>query len=66
MKKYLKTQALKHLRALAHHTQTNGKIERMHRTLKKDVTLVVWTAPGELREAITRLVCRRSLGWNQE
>jgi putative transposase len=56
MKKYLKTQALKHLRARAHHPQTNGKIERMHRTLKDDVTLVVWTAPGELREAIARFV----------
>jgi putative transposase len=56
MKKYLKTQALRHLRARAHHPQTNGKIERMHRTLKDDVTLVVWTSPGELREAITRFV----------
>jgi hypothetical protein len=47
---------LKHLRARAHHPQTNGKIERMHRTLKEDVTLVVWTAPGLLREAIARFV----------
>jgi putative transposase len=56
MKKYLRTQALRHLRARAHHPQTNGKIERMQRTLKDDVTLVVWTAPGELREAIARFV----------
>jgi transposase InsO family protein len=56
MKKYLRTQALRHLRARAHHPQTIGKIERMHRTLKGDVTLVVWTAPGELREAIARFV----------
>ena len=56
MKRYLRTQALKHLRARAHHPQTNGKIERMHRTLKEDVTLVIWTAPGLLREAIARFV----------
>jgi len=56
MKQYLRTQALKHLRTRPHHPQTNGKIERMHRTLKDDVTLVVWTAPGELREAIARFV----------
>jgi len=48
MKEYLRTQALRHLRARAHHPQTTGKIERMHRTLKDDVTLVVWTAPGPL------------------
>jgi putative transposase len=56
MEQYLCTQGLKHLRARAHHPQTNGKIERMHRTLKEEVTLVVWTAPGELREAIARFV----------
>jgi len=56
MKQYLRTQALKHLRARAHHPQTIGKMERMHRTLKEDVTLVVWTAPGELRKAIARFV----------
>ena len=56
MAQYLRTQGLKHLRARAHHPQTNGKIERMHRTLKEEVTLVVWTAPGELREAIARFV----------
>ena len=56
MEQYLRTQGLKHLRARAHHPQTNGKIERMHRTLKEDVTLVVWTTPGQLREAIARFV----------
>jgi putative transposase len=56
MEQYLRTQGLKHLRARAHHPQTNGKIERMHRTLKEEVTLVIWTAPGELREAIARFV----------
>ena len=56
MQQYLRTLGLKHLRARAHHPQTTGKIERMHRTLKENVTLVVATAPGELREAIARFV----------
>jgi putative transposase len=59
MEQYLRTQGLKHLRARAHHPQTNGKIEGAggtHRTLKEDVTLVIWTAPGDLREAIARFV----------
>jgi putative transposase len=56
MEQYLRTQGLKHLRARAHHPQTNGKIERMHRTLKEDVAAVIWTAPGQLHEAIARFV----------
>ena len=56
MEQYLRTQGLRHLRARAHHPQTNGKIERMHRTLKEEVTTVIWTAPGQLHEAIARFV----------
>ena len=56
MQEYLRTIGLKHLRARAHHPQTNGKIERMHRTLKEDVTLIVYTSPDLLREAIARFV----------
>jgi transposase InsO family protein len=56
MQQYLRTVGLRHLRARPHHPQTNGKIERMHRTLKEDVTLVVYTGPGQLREAISRFV----------
>jgi transposase InsO family protein len=56
MRQYLQTVGLKHLRARPHHPQTNGKIERMHRTLKEDVTLVVYTGPGQLRKAIARFV----------
>ena len=56
MQEYLRTIGLKHLRARPHHPQTNGKIERMHRTLKEDVTLIVYTSPDLLREAIGRFV----------
>lgn len=56
MEEYLHIIGLKHLRARPHHPQTNGKIERMHRTLKEDVTLIVHTSPDLLREAIGRFV----------
>lgn len=56
MQQYLRTVGLRHLRARPHHPQTNGKIERMHRTLKEDVALVVYTGPDQLREAIARFV----------
>jgi transposase InsO family protein len=56
MEDYLQTLHIRHLRARAHHPQTNGKIERMYRTLKEEVTLVVHTSPEELRMAIGRCV----------
>ena len=56
MEDYLKTLGLRHLRARPHHPQTNGKIERMHRTLKEDVLLIVYTSPDLLREALGRFV----------
>ena len=56
MQKYLKALELRHLRARAHHPQTTGKIERMHRTLKDEVELVVRMSPEELRGAIARSV----------
>jgi putative transposase len=56
MQQYLKTLGLRHLRARAHHPQTTGKIERMHRTMKDEVELVVRMSPGELAAAIARCV----------
>ena len=56
MEDYLRYHALKHIRARAHHPQTNGKIERCHRTVKEYVTLIVHMSPDQLREAIRRFV----------
>jgi putative transposase len=56
MKGYLKALGLRHLRARSRHPQTTGKIERMHRTVKDEVTLVVHMSPGELAGAIARFV----------
>jgi transposase InsO family protein len=56
MEAYLRSHELRHIRARSHHPQTTGKIERMHRTLKDEVTLIVHTSPDELRAAIARFV----------
>jgi transposase InsO family protein len=56
MEEYLRAHELRHIRARSHHPQTTGKIERMHRTMKDEVTLIVHTSPDELRAAIGRFV----------
>lgn len=56
MEAYLRSHEMRHIRARPHHPQTTGKIERMHRTLKDQVTLIVHTTPDQLRRAIARFV----------
>jgi transposase InsO family protein len=56
MARYLRCLKVRHLNARAHHPQTIGKIERWHRTLKDEVTLVVHLSPDELRRAIAAFV----------
>jgi len=56
MRDYLGWHGMRHLRAKAQHPQTIGKVERWHRTMKEEVTLVVHTSPDRLREAISRFV----------
>ena len=52
----LAVHGLRRVRASAHHPQTLGKMERLHRTLKDDVTLVVDTSPEALRAQIARFL----------
>jgi len=42
--------------ASPYHPQTNGKIERYHRTIKGEINLVPYGMPVELKEAIKEFV----------
>ena len=49
---YLRLVGIRHITASPFHPQTNGKIERYHRTLKGEINRVPHEMPGELKEAI--------------
>lgn len=49
---YLRLVGIRHITASPVHPQTNGKIERYHRTVKAEINQVPYDTPGELKEAI--------------
>ena len=49
---YLRLVGVRHIIASPYHPQTNGKIERYHRTIKGEINLVPYEMPGKLKEAI--------------
>ena len=53
---YLRLMGIRHIVAAPYHPQTNGKIERYHRTLKGQVKLLVYELPSALEEAIASFV----------
>ena len=55
-KEYLQLVGIRHILAAPYHPQTNGKLERYHQTLKRDVNQLPYDVPKELEVAIGEFV----------
>jgi putative transposase len=53
---YLRLVGIDHIRSAPFHPQTNGKIERYHESLKKQVNQLVYELPGDLEKAISEFI----------
>ncbi|MDH3379200.1 MAG: IS3 family transposase [Gammaproteobacteria bacterium] len=53
---YLQENGMAHTRGRPYHPQTQGKIERWHRTMKNQILLNNYYLPGELREHLQRFI----------
>jgi putative transposase len=53
---YLRLVGIKHITASPFHPQTNGKIERYHRTIKGEINQVPYEMPSGLKDAIRAFI----------
>lgn len=53
---YLATHGIRHIFGAPYHPQTQGKVERLNRTLKERLCLIVYLTPDDLRKAIAEAV----------
>jgi transposase InsO family protein len=53
---YLRMLQIRHIYRSPYHPQTNGKLERLHETLKARLNLAVFTSPEALRAAMEEFI----------
>jgi RNA-directed DNA polymerase len=56
LEEFLKVRTMKHIVASPYHPQTNGKLERYHRTAKANINLLVYQSPEALEQAMGEFV----------
>ena len=53
---YLHLAGIRHILAAPFHPQTNGKLERYHQSIKREVNQILYEFPGQLEKAIAKFV----------